>query len=166
MPVLPSTFFLTLLLTIGLFFFIRGSFKDRTEVAHLVSSLPEEQLLPQLKQYFSQRAYRVKQIDGDRNEVTFEGWVRPSWFLAFFLTLLTALGMMCLEIVLSTIFPRFTTPLLGLILLSPLTGWLYWQKAGRLEQVALQMTNKGIQVTGHRDEVAELRRSLDLRESD
>ncbi|MBD0390148.1 MAG: cofactor assembly of complex C subunit B, partial [Nostoc sp. C3-bin3] len=35
--ILPSTFVLTFLLAVGLFFFIRASTKDRTETARLIS---------------------------------------------------------------------------------------------------------------------------------
>ncbi|XTZ11367.1 MAG: cofactor assembly of complex C subunit B, partial [cyanobacterium endosymbiont of Rhopalodia yunnanensis] len=45
LPVLSSTFFLTLLLMMGLFFFIRASAKDRTERIKLTSRESIDQLL-------------------------------------------------------------------------------------------------------------------------
>ncbi|MEB3211505.1 MAG: cofactor assembly of complex C subunit B [Leptolyngbyaceae bacterium] len=139
MPVLSSTFFLTLLLMVGLFFFIRASTKDRTEVAHLISEQPQEPVLEQLQTYFSTRAYRIINIDAAKNLVTFEGFVRPSMFLSIFLSTLAAAGLLCIALVLSLQFPQ-TSPLpLGLVTLSPLAGVFYWKRAARLERVALQV---------------------------
>jgi hypothetical protein len=167
---LSSTFFLTLLMTIGLFFFIRASVKDRTEELQWVTEQPEEAILPELQGYFDRRAYRVKAVDGEHNQVTFEGFVRPSWFLAIFLTLLAAVGMLCLALILSMVIPQGGNVFLGLILLSPVAGWFYWKNSGRMEQVSLQVksmegsgnhpTQNQITVTGHRDELAVLKQTL------
>jgi len=183
-PVLPSTFFLTLLLLVGLFFFIRASTKDRTEVARLVSDQEEALLMPALRQYFADRAYRVVAIDGERNLVTFEGEVQPSRFLATFLTGLAGLGTLCLALVLSMVLDRYGNLAYGLVLLAPLAGWFYWQRAGRLEQVAIVIspdtktqtnasqksdqpsTHCQITVTAHRDELIALQQSLPLRLAD
>ncbi len=169
--VLPSTFFLTLLLMVGLFFFLRASVKDRTQVVRLVSLQSEDELLSQLRQYFAQRAYQVKAIDGEKNQVTLEGFVQPSLPLAIFLAVLAAAGSLCLALVLAILFPQWTTILLGLVLISPVAGVFYWKKAGRLETVSFQIeeTQVGqskIAVTAHRDEVIELCRSLNLQQSD
>ncbi|HSF73309.1 MAG TPA: cofactor assembly of complex C subunit B, partial [Microcoleus sp.] len=43
--VLPSTFVLTLLLAVGLFFFIKASVKDRIEQVKLASESAQESLL-------------------------------------------------------------------------------------------------------------------------
>jgi hypothetical protein len=169
---LSSTFFLTLLMTVGLFFFIRASVKDRTEDLQWVTEQPEESILPELQGYFDRRAYRVTAVDEQRNQVTFEGFVRPSWFLAIFLSLLAAVGMLCVALILSMLVPQGGNLFLGLILLSPIAGWFYWQKSGRIEQVSLQVQplessgshpikNK-ITVTGHRDELAVLQQTLGL----
>ncbi len=169
--VLPSTFFLTLLLTIGLFFFIRASVKDRTEVARLVSDRPDAALKEQLRQYFAQRAYRVVQIDAEQDQVTFEGVVAPSLFLVVFLTALAALGLLCLGLVVSTALHGVTLAVVVPVLLSPLAGWFYWIKAGRSEQVVLKIEalqqdgsdRSTLQVTAHRDELADLQRLLELK---
>ncbi|NEQ63648.1 MAG: cofactor assembly of complex C subunit B, partial [Moorea sp. SIO4A1] len=99
--ILASTLWLTLLLAVGLFFFIRASVKDRIQQVKLASPETEESLLNQLKQYFYQRAYQVAAVDAATNQVTFQGIVRPSWFLAIFLTVLAACGILCLSLVLS-----------------------------------------------------------------
>ena len=100
-PIIPSTFLLTLLLLVGLFFFIRASTKDRTEQAKIASEDNETILMGQLKDYFQSRAYRVVSADPEKKEVIFEGFVQPSWFLAVFLTILSALGLACLGLVLA-----------------------------------------------------------------
>lgn len=78
--ILPSTLLLTFLLSVGLFFFVRASTKDRTEVAQLVSEQDEATFMSQLREYFRARSYRVAAVDPEQNQVMFEGNVRPSWF--------------------------------------------------------------------------------------
>lgn len=95
---LPSLFVITLLLAVGLFFFIRASVKDRIEQVKLTAQESEESLLTLLQQYFEQRAYRVAAVDAAINQVTFQGFVQPSWFMAIFLTLLAACGTLCLSL--------------------------------------------------------------------
>ena len=170
--ILSSTFGLTLLLAVGLFFFIRASVKDRTEQVKLITQEPEESLLQQLQHYFDQRAYRVAAVDATTGQVTFQGFVRPSWFLAIFLTLLAGCGILCLSLVLSVLCPPLTKVFLGLVLLAPAAGLFYWKGAGRNEQVYLKVetvpnSETGMQnlitVTAHRDELAELQQALSLK---
>lgn len=168
--VLISTFLLTLLLLIGLFFFIRASTKDRTEKVLLVSDKDEASLMPQLQEYFKSRSYQVIALDKELNQVTFAGFVRPSMFLAIFLIMLAFTGFICLSLVLSILFPNLSQFFPVLILLSPLSGIFYWKKAGRVEQVLLKMdldrdqqqNLNRITVTAHRDELMELRKTLGL----
>lgn len=94
---LNSTFLLTLLLLVGLFFFIRASIKDRIEVLQIRSDQPQESVLDQLQQYFTDRAYRVAAVDASQQTIRWEGQVRPSWFLAIFLSGLAAVGSSCLK---------------------------------------------------------------------
>lgn len=173
MPVLSSTVLLTLLLSVGLFFFIRASTKDRIEVARLLTDQPEASLLEQLQDYFTHRAYRIAAVDADKNLVTFEGMVRPSVFLAVFLTLLAAIGILCLVLVLAVLLPEWTPMFYALLLLAPFSGVFYWKKSKRPEQVSLRVESliaedatsplRVLTVTGHRDELAELQRSLQLK---
>jgi Flp pilus assembly protein TadB len=173
--IVPSTLLLTLLLLVGLFFFIRASTKDRTTKAQLVSEQDETAFMAQVKEYFRSRSYQVAAIDREKNKVIFEGFVQPSWFLAVFLTLLASAGMACLGLVLSFLFPDFGTLFLGLVLLSPLSGLFYWQKAGRFEKVSFQIeeANQGelpspskITIIAHRDELMELQRVLQLKSAE
>ncbi len=170
-PVLSSTFFLTLLLLVGLVFFIRASVKDRTQVAQFVSPLPEESLVGQLRQYFLQRTYVLTDQGNEPNQLAFEGIVRPSIFLAIFLTSLAAIAALCIALVLSILFPALSGLFWGLIAIAPLAGLFYWRKAKRPETVLLKVESAGpkctpdqrlITVTGHRDEIFELQRTLAL----
>jgi hypothetical protein len=172
MPVLSSTALLTLLLSIGLFFFIRASTKERIQTVKLVTDQPQESLLEQLQQYFSQRAYRISAVDAAQNQVMFEGFVRPSLLLAIFLTGLAMVGILCLALVLSFVIPSGKPVLPWLILLAPAAGVFYWRKAGRPEQVTLQVESLAaanaspqslLTVIAHRDELAALQRNLGLK---
>jgi hypothetical protein len=174
--VLYSTALLTLLLLIGLMFFIRASAKDRTEVVRLMATQSQESLLEDLYQYFTNRSYRIASVLPEENQVKFEGFVRPSVFLAIFLSILAAVGLLCLTLVLSFVLPDWGTVLPGLTLLAPLAGLFYWKKAGRQEQVLLNVSSLDaedsskpeegdrslVTVVAHRDELAELQRVLQL----
>ncbi|WP_310485584.1 cofactor assembly of complex C subunit B [Chamaesiphon sp. VAR_48_metabat_403] len=168
-PVLTSTFILTILLAIGLFFFIRASTKDRIEQMVLESNDSEAVLLPQLDAYFTERAYKVASVDRDTEIVTFEGIVRPSIFLTVLLTGLAAIGAMCLALVLSMVLPDAGAALFGLLLVAPLAGWFYWQGSARTEQVRLKVESPSnppaattIKISGHRDELAVFQETLKL----
>lgn len=171
-PILSSTFLLTLLLMVGLFFFIRASVKERLQQVQLIAEVPEASLLPQLKEYFQRRAYQVATVDAAANQVRFRGWVRPSGFLAVFLSALAACGLLCFSVVLAFLYPAGEYWFVLLTLLSPLAGWFYWRKAGRTEEVLLQVESlpeeEGdrrslITVTAHRDELANLQQVLPLK---
>lgn len=170
--VLSSTFLLTLLLAVGLFFFIRASVKDRTEQVQLLCDQSEESVLTQLQQYFQARAYQMTAVDPQRHQLTFEGYVKPSWFLAVFLTALAAIGMLCLALVLMILFPSAGPIFLSLILLAPVAGIFYWQRAGRVEAVSIQVQPETdptsnphslITLKAHRDEIAELLRAVSFK---
>ncbi len=168
-PVLISTFILTLLLAVGLFFFIRASTKDRIEQMVLESNDSEAVLLPRLDAYFTERAYKIAAVEADTDIVTFEGLVRPSVFLTVLLTSLAAIGALCLSLVLSMLFPDAGNGLLLLVLFAPLAGWFYWQGSSRTEQVRLKVEGSidppaatTIKISGHRDELAVFQSALKL----
>lgn len=171
--VLPSTFLLTLLLMVGLFFFIRASVKDRTEESQWLFSQSEETILDQLEIYLTQRAYRLTAVDKEQDQVTFEGLVRPSLGLACFLSGLLLTGTLCLSLVLSILLPRIGLGFTGLTLISPLAGWFYWQKAQRPERISLKVEALSsdtsitppsaqtlLTVIAHRDEIIAMRSTL------
>jgi Cofactor assembly of complex C subunit B len=168
-PVLTSTFILTILLAIGLFFFIRASTKDRIEQMVLETSDTEAVLLPRIDAYFTDRSYRIAGVDRDTEIVTFEGLVRPSVFLAVLLTGLAAVGAMCLALVLSMLLPDIGNLFLLLLLVAPLAGWFYWEGSTRTEQVRLKVevpedlpSGTLVKVSGHRDELAIFQSTLEL----
>ncbi len=157
---------------VGLVFFIRASVKDRTEQIELSTSESEDSILPKLQNYFDQRAYQVLGVDSVTNEVTFQGFVRPSLFMAIFLTLLSGLGLFCLVLVLFMLFPQMSNWFWLILFLAPVAGRFYWQKAGRLEKVLLSIKSSTtgnqaqniITVTGHRDELIQFRQNLSFQE--
>ncbi len=163
-----SLLILTLLLSIGLFFFIKASVKQRIEEVLFFAAATEEALLPQLQNYFDERAYRVTALNSHTQQITFEGTVRPSKFLAAFLSLLAALGLLCWGLVFSTLWTDFPSFLWSAVGLSPAAGLFYWKAARRIEQVQLQVqpldlpTESGsrLRVRAHRDELAQLQKAL------
>ena len=168
--ILSSTLVLTLLMLVGLFFFIRASTKDRTQEITLLWEQSEASLMAGLQQYMQQRSYKVARIDAENNSVTFEGNVRPSVFLAIFLTMLALVGILCLVLVLSQLFPSSSGIFLSLVLFSPAAGVFYWKKAARTELVSFKLDKTNDQqhrsqvtVTAHRDELIQLQRSLPLK---
>jgi len=168
--VVISTLLLTVLLTIGQLFFIRASVKDRTQTVRLAAPQSPEVLLPSLKQYFADRAYRVTSVDADRNLVNLVGNVRPSLFLAFFLSGLAVIGTLCFVLVLNSVAPDQSMLWWLFLCLSPLAGFFYWKGAGRSESVSFLLepnTSENdsvsvIKIQAHRDEVEALRETLGL----
>ncbi|WP_235641334.1 cofactor assembly of complex C subunit B [[Limnothrix rosea] IAM M-220] len=169
---ITSTLMLTLLLMVGLFFFIRASLKDRTEQMEFIATEPEESVFERLQTYFEKRAYQITDIDGVNNVVTYQGFVPPSGFLAVFLSLLTALGLTCVALVLALLYPPVGFGFLGITLLAPAAGFFYWKRAGKMEKVVLQITKETpitetptqrILVTAHRDELILLRQVVPYR---
>jgi Cofactor assembly of complex C subunit B len=167
--VLVSSSSLTFLLAIGLMFFIKASVKDRIEKISFAIDKPEKDFLAELDQYLAGRAYRLVDIS-DTTGVTYEGLVAPSWFMAIFLTSLAAGGFLCLGLVLNYIFT--SNLFLALAIFAPLAGLFYWRKSERLEQIVFVATEKDhgeqangkvFSLTGHRDELKILERSLKIR---
>jgi hypothetical protein len=162
--VLPSTLFLTVLITIGLVFFIRASVKARIETACWSLFLPEQQVLEATTQYLEGRAYRVQMVDRENERVVFSGMVGASIGLALFLSFLAAVGAACLGLVLSIQVPQIGYWGLATVLLAPLAGWFYYRKAQRLEQVILSVSDvqgkTQLRVSAHRDEIAALQTAL------
>jgi uncharacterized membrane protein YphA (DoxX/SURF4 family) len=179
-PVLTSILFLTLLLVIGLAFFIRASTKDRTETVIFSAPIETVGLLDQLQTYFEGRAYQVTSLNSDKSEVTFSGIVKASVALAIFLSTLAAVSLGCIALVLYILFPNSHPATLGILLLSPLAGFFYWKGAKRPETVKVTITDvepaSGLsqksqphfthfKVSAHRDEIATLQSKMNLKPS-
>jgi Cofactor assembly of complex C subunit B len=161
--VLTSSAVLTFLLAIGLVFFIKASVKARIEQLSFVLTEPEAEFLPKFDRYLVDRAYRLVDVS-DQTGVVYEGAVAPSWFMAVFLSSLAAGGFLCLGLVLSYLLPAIGNLWLLLGLLAPLAGFFYWRKSARPEQVKLavkdEQSQKIVTITGHRDELAILGKTL------
>jgi hypothetical protein len=149
---------------IGLFFFIRASVKDRTEQLEILAEEGDTHLLSQIQQHFQQRAYQVTHVNPQQQQMILQGLVSPSSLLAVFLTALAALGLLCLGLVLSLLYPLSHQWFLTIALFSPLAGVFYWKNAKRVEKIALDVKNlpkpqQGslITITAHRDELIDLK---------
>ena len=158
-------------MAIGLFFFIRASVKDRTKQIQLVPSESEDILIEKLRQYFEGRAYQVTAVDSQKKQVAFKGFVQPSLFLAVLLSLLALVGLSCLVLVLLLLFPEANKIFGLLVLIAPLAGIFYWRKAGRWEEIILQVVTKAdspniVAVTAHRDELIQLQENLSVQTID
>ena len=170
--VLSSTFFLTLLLMVGLIFFIRAATKERTETLQVTLEGAPETIREKLTQYFYDRAYEPLETTLSENALTLTGNVRPSLFLAVFLSALAAIGAVCFALVLGILFPRYSATFSTLLLIAPIAGTFYWRRARREETVRLEIASTPpldtgdqtaetqITVVAHRDELNILRRAL------
>lgn len=168
--VLSSTLFLTVLLFIGLFFFLRASIKDRTESAVWQFKAMPEQILQEVTQYLESRSYRLQSINPETEEAIFQGVVGASWGLAIFLSLLAGVGAACLGLVISMEIPQVGLWGLVAIAIAPVAGWFYRSKAQRTEQVTLlvrgdfdnsqSVPKTKLRITAHRDEIESLRVAL------
>ena len=158
-PILSSTFFLTLLMMIGLAFFIRASTKERIEVVQFAMAQPLDKVLEHLQTYFLQRSYQTvsgseasdqssdgpspssETLEGNQTAVkqVFEGMVRPSVFLAVLLFILASIGFLCLALVLSILLPQVGAFVWTLVLLAPTASFFYWKKSSRVEQVSFKV---------------------------
>ncbi len=158
-----STFFLTMLLGVGLFFFMKAATKDRTEVAEFVTKQSSDVLHQRLLDYFKNRAYKPEPAcsDATDNWVKLTGFVRPSVFLAIFLASLAAIALMCFALVMATLFSGYGAVFFALVLLAPMAAIAYWKQAKREEQIAFRIddTVQGCKLTvrGHRDEIIQLK---------
>lgn len=164
-----STFFLTILLGVGLFFFIKAATKDRTEIAEILTDQTPDVLHQNMLDYLQKRAYRLEsdELVTDDSWVKLVGLVRPSFFLAIFLSLLAAVALMCFALVLATLFENQGALFFGLVLLSPLTAILYWRQANREEQIAFRVhrdeQGAKLVIRAHRDEIIQLKANAPFR---
>ncbi|MFS8894683.1 cofactor assembly of complex C subunit B [Synechococcus sp. O70.2] len=164
-----STLALTLLLGIGLFFFLRASGRDRSETRFYSSSRSLEEMGSLLRKHLEGRAYRLQFADAE-GIATFVGQARPSVGLAVFLTGLAGVGLACLALVLSLLEPSWRAWPWTLVLAAPWAGWYYWRRNYRLERLRLKLQEADpppgslLWVEGQRDELEVLAASLGLQE--
>jgi hypothetical protein len=172
-PTIYSTLLLTILLFYGLISFLRGSIRDRTTDAMFtvdkfaVDKITDDHLLKQVRDHFQQRAYKVVEIDPERDVVNLLGQVKPSLFLAIFLTVLAATGLICLGLVLGILIPDLENLWLWLAVFSPIAGVFYWRGTPRERKVSMRfLPETRLKVRAHKDEIEELQRALNLEKID
>ena len=165
---LNSTLLLTILLAIGLFFFLRASSKDRTTVIEITSSQRPLEVLNVMYEWLHLRGW--KQIGGDFDQriLIFQGQVVSSKLLAIFLGILGGFGSCALGLVIIQIYPvlGWWPILLGLIG-GPASGIVYLRKSAREEKFELRLISKDenekmtlMRLRAHRDELISLENEL------
>ena len=162
-----STLLLTILLAIGLFFFLRASSKDRTTIVEITSSQKPLEVLNVMYEWLNLRGWKQTGVDFDKRILMFKGEVVSSKLLAIFLSLLGGFGSCALGLVIIQIYPNlgWWPILLGLIG-GPLSGMIYFQKSAREEKFELRLISKddegmtSIRLRAHRDELISLENEL------
>ena len=165
---LNSTLLLTILLAIGLFFFLRASSKDRTTVVDITSSQKPIEVLNVMCQWLNSRGWQQIGGDFDQRILIFKGQVLSSKLLAIYLSLLGGFGSCALGLVIIQINPTlgWWPILLGLIG-GPLSGIIYFNKSAREEKFELRLISNEnseemtlIRLRAHRDELISLENEL------
>ena len=168
---LNSTLLLTILLAIGLFFFLRASSKDRTTVVEISSSQQPVKVLNILYEWLNLRGWKQIGGDFDRKILVFEGQVVSSKYLAIFLGILGAFGSCALGLVIIQIYPALSWwPILLGFIGGPLSGIVYFKKSAREEKFELRLINENdedemtfMRLRAHRDELISLENELSER---
>lgn len=168
-----SVLLLTLLLVIGLIFFLRAASKDRTTVVDVRSSLPPLEVLNGVSYWLEDRGWRGDGGDADRQVLRFQGSVASSATLAVLLSIFGGLGSACLGLVIRQLYPFLGWwPLLLALLGGPAAGFVYRRRAARMELLELRLMSSAedeesiLRIRAHRDELIamelELAKSLCL----
>ena len=167
---LNSTLLLTVLLAIGLFFFLRASSKDRTTVVEITSSKKPIEVLNVMYEWLDLRGWQQLGGDFDQRILIFKGQVISSKLLAIFLSLLGGLGSCALGLVIIQIFPTLGWwPILLGFIGGPLSGIIYFKKSSREEKFELRLTSSddeeitSMKLRAHRDELISLENELSER---
>tara|TARA_B100000212_G_scaffold312791_1_gene265294 strand:+ start:4 stop:558 length:555 start_codon:yes stop_codon:yes gene_type:complete len=163
---LKSTLLLTILLSIGLFFFLRASSKDRTTTIEISTEQDPIDTLNIICSWLKLRGWN--QVGGNINQktLTFKGQVISSNSLAIFLSILGGLGSCSLGLVIRQIYPNLNWwPILLGIIGGPLSGIIYTRKSQREETFELRLLDNLEQLTllklrAHRDELISLENEL------
>ncbi len=169
----PSVLLLTILLAIGLVFFLRAASKDRTTVVDVHSPLPPLVVLNGITIWLEERGWRRDGGDADRKVLRFNGSVASSGSLAVLLSVMGGLGSGCLGLVLRQLYPFLGWwPLMLAFFGGPLAGLIYRRRSSRQESVELRLMSASessdsvLRLRAHRDELIamenELAKSLQL----
>ena len=162
-----SVLLLTILLAIGLVFFLRAASKDRTTVVDVHSLLPPLEVLNGVSLWLEERGWKSNGGDADRQVLRFQGSVASSGTLAVLLSLFGGLGSACLGLVLRQLYPLLGWwPLLLAVVGAPAAGFIYLRRAARIEFVELRLISTSekvgstLRIRAHRDELIAM--ELDL----
>ncbi len=158
--VFSSVLLLTILLAVGLAFFLRAASKDRTTIVDVYSPLPPIEVLNGIMNWLQERGWKNDGGDADQRVLRFHGNVASSPALAVFLSLLGGLGSSCLGLVIIQLFPVLSWwPLLLAVVGAPLAGFLYYRRSSRIESLELKLMNTEetsgclLRLRAHRDEL-------------
>ena len=157
---LRSTLLLTILLAIGLFFFLKASSKDRTTIIDISSSKKNIEVLNEVCNWLTLRGWQQIKVNSDKKILTFRGQVVSSKSLAIFLSILGGLGSCSLGLVLVQIYPflNWWPILLGLVG-GPICGFVYLKNSQREEIFEFKLINGNerqstqLRLSAHRDEL-------------
>ena len=165
-----STLFLTILLAIGLVFFLRAASKDRTTVVDVQSPLPPLEVLNGISCWLEGRGWKRNGGNVDEKLLLFNGSVSSSVFLVIFLSFLGGLGAACLGLVLIQLYPVLSWwPLLLAAIGAPLAGCVYRIKSKREESLELKLVSSELsnvsilRIKAHRDELIAIQLELSER---
>ena len=164
---LNSTLLLTILLFIGLFFFLRASSKDRTTTVEVSSSKQPVEVLNLICIWLNLRGWKQIGGDTDKQLLSFKGQVISSKLLAIFLSILGGLGSCSLGLVIVQLYPKLNWwPILLGLIGGPLSGIIYFQKSRREETFEFRLVDKednkrtNLRLRAHRDELIALETEL------
>ncbi len=165
---LNSTLLLTILLAIGLFFFLRASSKDRTTVIEISSTQQPVKVLNALCEWLNLRGWKQIGGDFDQRTLVFKGQVVSSKLLAIFLGFLGGFGSCALGLVIIQLYPSLGWwPIILGLLGGPLSGIIYFKKSAREEKFELRLIDKDneedityMRLRAHRDELISLENEL------
>ena len=157
---LVSTLLLTILLVIGLIFFLKASSKDRTTIIDIYSSKKPIEVLNEVCNWLNSRGWQQIKVNSEKQILTFKGQVVSSKSLAIFLSILGCLGSCSLGLVLVQIYPflNWWPILLGLVG-GPISGFLYYKNSQREEIFEFKLINENeikftqLRLSAHRDEL-------------
>ena len=162
-----STLFLTILLAIGLGFFLRAASKDRTTVVDVQSPLPPIEVLNGISFWLEERGWKKNGGNVEEKLLIFNGKVASSTFLTIFLSCLGGVGSACLGLVLIQLYPALSWwPLLLSVIGAPLAGVIYRIKSSREESLEVKLLSSDessdcfLRIKAHRDELIAIQLEL------
>ena len=163
---LKSTFLLTILLFIGLFFFLRASSKDRTTTIEISTERDQIETLNIICGWLRLRGWNQVGGNSDQKTLTFTGQVTSSNLLAIFLSVLGGLGSCSLGLVIRQIYPNLSWwPILLGLIGGPISGIIYSKKSKREETFEFRLLDEfdkstKLRLRAHRDELISLEKEL------